>query len=318
MHEISECIGQALILHHTEDWTDADYSIFRDEMTAEGAIGGSDAAAALGIDPYKSRIELWMQMHGDIKRSALESERIWCGRMLQSALQNMFEVRERRATITPNVILRHPEFDWMVATPDALVLPCGNDQHGILELKNTNINLNKEWADGAIADAAYAQVLHYMAVTGLRYGYAAALIGGNRFVTRRVDFDQRVIDYLIEQEVAFHESVIKGNPPEWTEKDDRLVSEIFPADRTTLVALNLEEDCMPLVDQYYQGLAVENEGKRVKKEAQVKLEAMLGEHEVGYIGEQATVFWQAQTRKEYTVPENTFRRFRIKRYNSKS
>ena len=312
MH-IQDYIGQARIVDHTDDWTDEDYSAYRHDATAGGCIGGSDAGAVLGIDPYRSKMELYLQLTGQLQPSDVENERMWCGRMLQDALQGMFEQRSHRSTVSLNVILQHPDYDWMIATPDAFILPCNTDGIGILELKNTGTFMAHNWKDGAIADSAYAQLLHYLMVTGHRYGYVAALIGGNRFEVRRVDRDENLIDKLLAWELAFHDAVVHGQMPEWTAADAEVVSQLYPAGSARPGLVDLPSDLISLVDDYEQGHLLEKEGKRMKETAQVKLQAALGESTAGTIGGLAEVYWEPQTRKSYVVPEKTFRRFRVKR-----
>ena len=58
------------------------------------------------------------------------------------------------------------------------------------------------------------QIQHYMAVTGLKKTYIAALIGGNHFVYKTVERDDEMIADIIEMERRFwEENVLGGEEP---------------------------------------------------------------------------------------------------------
>jgi predicted phage-related endonuclease len=252
----------------------------------------------------------WMKLKGMLDSDIPDNERMKAGRYLEGAIAQWFCDEEEKTLKINRFIYHHPDFPWMIATPDYFIDDA--EGPGILEIKNTNRNFLDRWEDGKIANAAHAQALHYLAVTGLDYAYIAVLVGGNKFISRRIDRDEEAIDFLVEAEVAFHASLENNNPPDWEGDDMELLAQLYPAeeiDKSLLI--QLPPEAADWVEKYVQGQAVEREGGKVKKEAQAVLCSMLGNHEEGYIGE-SQVSWKMQKRSAYTVEEKMYRRFRIR------
>lgn len=87
-------------------------------------------------------------------------------------------------------------------------------ENAILECKTANQFLAKEWAGDEVPLSYLCQVQHYMNVLNKDYCYIAVLIGGQKFIWKRVERDQELIDVLTEQLVDFWENnVIKGVEP---------------------------------------------------------------------------------------------------------
>ena len=86
-------------------------------------------------------------------------------------------------------------------------------ENAILECKTANQFLAKEWAGDEVPLSYLCQVQHYMNVLNKDYCYIAVLIG-QKFIWKRVERDQELIDVLTEQLVDFWENnVIKGVEP---------------------------------------------------------------------------------------------------------
>jgi len=181
----------------------------------------------------------------------------------------------------------------------------------MVEVKNTGHRFLDRWEDGKIADTAHAQGLHYLAVTGLDYVYFAVLVGGNQFISRRIDRNEAAIDILLQAEIEFHESLEANTPPAWSGNDEDLLSELYPADEAEAGVVELPSDADDWVQQYVQGLAVEKEGAKVKKEAQVNLCAMMEKNQEGFIGD-SRVTWKTIKRSGYKVEEKVYRRFSVR------
>ena len=87
-------------------------------------------------------------------------------------------------------------------------------ENAILECKTANQFLAKEWAGDEVPLSYLCQVQHYMNVLNKDYCYIAVLIGGQKFIWKRVERDQELIDVLTEQLVNFWENnVIKSIEP---------------------------------------------------------------------------------------------------------
>ena len=131
-------------------------------------IGGSDAAAVLGMNPYKTNVELWEEKTG-ISEPEDISDRPYVkyGHDAEEHLRELFRLDFPRYQVfyDPDTFLVNDKYPWAHASVDGLL----RDQEGrlgILEIKTTNImqSMQKEQWDDRIPDNYYLQVLHYMMV----------------------------------------------------------------------------------------------------------------------------------------------------------
>lgn len=161
-------------------------------------IGGSDAAAIAGLNPWKSAIGVWLDKTGQ-DTEKFDNERMRIGRDLEDYVADRFEEATGLKVRRKNAVLQHPELDWMIANIDRFIV--GVDEG--LECKVTNSFAATDWKDEKIPVHYETQVHHYMAVTGASAWWIAALIGNEKVVIKRVPRDEDVIESLIKIESAF-------------------------------------------------------------------------------------------------------------------
>jgi putative phage-type endonuclease len=174
------------------------------------SIGGSEAAAACGLDPWRSRVMLWAEKTGRIERD--DSEPASWGRLLQPVICGELERRGWEVSPAPPDGFRDEERPWMTGHPDGFTeverVP------GVLEVKTAGAWAGREWHEEAGAPLAYlVQLQHYFALTGYDVGLLACLVGGQRLETRVVHRDDTAIGRMIELEAAFLEYVKSDSPP---------------------------------------------------------------------------------------------------------
>ncbi len=83
-------------------------------------IGGSDAAAAVGLSPYKSQLELWMEKtnrDAELPRPDPKdtTEPIYWGTMLEPIVAASYTQQTSNKVRKVNAVLRHPLFPFMLA-----------------------------------------------------------------------------------------------------------------------------------------------------------------------------------------------------------
>lgn len=108
-------------------------------------IGGSDAAAVLGISPFMTARDLYYDKLGI---SAQSDEENWVakeiGHLLEPLVASIFERRTGLKVYQRKVMFQHPQYPWMLADLDYLVeLPEGGT--AILECKTTTSNSVDNW-----------------------------------------------------------------------------------------------------------------------------------------------------------------------------
>lgn len=185
------------------------------EVRRQG-IGSSDAAAAVGLNPYQSQLELWMHKVGKghllptIDPNDATSPMYW-GTLLEPIVAAHYTKRTGNRVRRINAVLRHPKVPWMLANIDREVI--GSDSVQILECKTAGLNGARLWKDG-VPEYIQLQVMHQLAVTGKQAADVAVLICGQELQVHRIERDEAMIAQLIALEAQFWEWVtFKQEPP---------------------------------------------------------------------------------------------------------
>jgi putative phage-type endonuclease len=167
----------ALKLVKTNDLSREDWLQVR-----KNGIGSSDAAAAVGLNPYQSQLELWMVKTG--RDSNLpkvdpndESSPMYWGTLLEPIVAAHYTKRTGNRVRRINALLQHPDPDkaWMLANIDREAVGANDVQ--ILECKTANEFGARAWKEG-VPEYVQCQVQHQLAVTGKGSADVAVLICG--------------------------------------------------------------------------------------------------------------------------------------------
>lgn len=257
------------------------------EMRKQG-IGGSDVAAIAGLNKWKSPVAVYLEKLDAIEGQE-ENEAMYWGNVLEDVVAREFTERTGLKIRRRNAILKHPDHPFMLANVDRLIV----GQKVGLECKTANEYLKKEWEEEEIPAQYILQCQHYMAVTGFEAWWIAVLVGGNKFIYKKIDRDEELINYLVGIEKNFWENhVLKQIPPAFDGSDasSDLLKAMYPeADPESEVELPLEAD--ELILAYGKAKEDEKEASERKKEAENKLKSLLGENEIG-IASEHLVSWK--------------------------
>lgn len=189
------------------------------EARANG-IGGSDAPAIAGLSPWKTPLEVWLEKTGQAPHVE-ENEAMAWGTKLEALIAEEFAARNGQKVQRVNATLIHPQHPWMVGHIDRRIVGNG----GILECKATTQRVTE---DTGPLEPHVAQVLHYLAVTGGKFGMLAYLVGGRQYLQFRVERDEGAIEALIKIESAFWRHVETRTPPAPVNLQD--VARLYPGD----------------------------------------------------------------------------------------
>lgn len=181
-------------------------------------IGSSDAAAAVGLNPYQSALELWMVKTGrDANLPKVDpnddTTPMYWGTLLEHIVAAHYAKRTGRKVRRINAVLQHPDADkrWMLANIDREVM--GDPDVSILECKTAGLNGARLWREG-VPEYVQLQVQHQLAVTGKAAADVAVLICGQDLKIFRIRRDERLIANLIELERAFWQCVVEDQQPQ--------------------------------------------------------------------------------------------------------
>ncbi|HQS03777.1 MAG TPA: YqaJ viral recombinase family protein [Halothiobacillus sp.] len=199
-------------------------------------IGSSDAAAAVGVSPYQSPLELWMVKTGRTERleqpdSDDDTSPVYWGHLLEPIVARAYERRSGNKVRRVNAVLQHPnpDYPWMLANIDREVI--GQPEVQILECKTTGAFAAKLW-DHGVPEHVQVQVQHQLAVTGKAAADVAVLIAGQTLRIHRIERDEGLITDLIQLEKHFWRFVETDTPPpaDGSDSSDRALHALFPHD----------------------------------------------------------------------------------------
>ncbi len=197
-------------------------------------IGSSDAAAAIGLNPYKSQLELWLEKTNrdqGLAKPNLEDDcaPVFWGVVLEPVVASQYQRHTGSKVRKVNAVLQHPDMPWMLANIDREVV--GNAEVQILECKTAGLNGARLWRDG-VPKYVEVQVMHQLAVTGKQAADVAVLLGGQQLEVYRIKRDDVLIKQLIELERQFWGYVETDTPPpaDGSDSADRALRLLYPED----------------------------------------------------------------------------------------
>ncbi|MBU8976893.1 YqaJ viral recombinase family protein [Lysobacter sp. MMG2] len=202
----------------------------------KGGIGSSDAAAAVGLNPYKSQLELWLEKTGRNDSTGdhqgMDDPRFW-GTLLEPYVAVAYQQKTNRKVRRLNAVLQHPTMPFMLANIDREVV--GSPDVQILECKTAGEFGSKLWKDG-VPEYVQLQVQHQLAVTGKPAADVAVLLCGQKLEIHRINRDDEIIARLMVLESHFWGFVETDTPPpaDGSESAARALRHLYRGNDATL------------------------------------------------------------------------------------
>lgn len=241
-------------------------------------LGGSDASAILGFNPWKSAFELYIDKTSDHVEE-IDNEAIHWGNVLEDVVAQEFTRRTGKKVRRRNQTFKHPEHPFMIANIDRDVV----GENALLECKTTNAFNSDAWEGEQIPPAYMCQVQHYMAVLDYEKAYIAVLIGGQKFVWKEIPRHDGFIEEMISLEKHFwEEHVVKGIPPEidGSPSASELLNKMYPEDNGEIIMLQ-SGDAETLIEAIDSIKSEVKEKQSLQKEYENKLKLMIGDATTG-------------------------------------
>lgn len=254
-------------------------------------IGGSDAAAACGLSPWKSQAQLYFEKTTPIKMTE-DNERMRQGRDFEDYVAKRFTEETGKKIRRNNFMMRDKEYPFLLADIDREVV----GENAILECKTTSPFNKSQWEDGQIPLQYELQCHHYMMVTGAERCYIACLIFSTDFFYRVIERDEEVIEMLREREIDFWRNYVEKEvipAPDGSVAYDDALKARFKGENEQSIALNLKEnDFKDYMDR--KALIKDLEALNRKYEQEIKLQ--IGDNLAGE-NEFLSVTWKPAIRK---------------------
>lgn len=254
-------------------------------------IGGSDAAAILGISPFKdaTRLNVWMEKtHHPLWTPKTQTPAMHWGKLLEPVLRAEYARSHRVDVAESPGRLRHPN-GIQFATPDGFVFE-GGELRGLWEGKTASDEEYGDWGAG-IPEHYVPQVQQYLAVTGLPWCDLSVLLPGGDFRTFRLDSD---IGYQIDLEERIVDFWARYVVPNVVPPEGRGMPELVfprqhePESRLTVApGTALDGIVVELLEKRAQRVALEFEEAALASRAKM----VIGEH-AGADSPTWTVHWR--------------------------
>ncbi len=248
------------------------------ERIRKSGIGGSDIAAIMGLNPWKSAFALYAEKHGDVEAEDLSNnEYVYWGTVLEQVVADRFcELAGKK--VRKCGTLQDENYEFMLANVDRLVV----GENAGLECKTANGFKAKEWDGDEVPDAYYCQCQWYMMITGFEKWYIACLIGGNHFVWKEIPRNENFVDELRTAAVVFWDNLENNIAPEadgsesTTEAIEKMTAAKIGADE-----ISLGTQAAPFIQRYNELCVTEKVIKEQKTQCQNSLLLLLNGAECG-------------------------------------
>jgi putative phage-type endonuclease len=180
-------------------------------------IGGSDAAAILGLDPYRNALDVYIDK---TTHNVTDKENLILTRGLKLeplAAERYAEETGRKLRRQPAKV--HPEHDFIRCSIDRQIIASAFNPTGLLELKTANTHVFRKMKMEGLPQKYIIQVMHNMMVWGYDWsGFGVLCPDTWEFMHFDIQQNEEIAAALIEQEAAFWKLVMDRTPPEIEKK----------------------------------------------------------------------------------------------------
>lgn len=255
-------------------------------------IGGSDAAAVVGLNAYASPFSLWAEKTGKVPGFAgnLATE---VGTYLEEFVAQKFAQETGKKVRKCNGSFLNSQYPFAIANIDREIV--GEDAG--LEIKTTDTLNLKKFKGGEYPANYYCQCVHYMAITGKKRWYLAVLIGNKEFKWFTIERDEAEITALMTAERDFWELVKTDTPPavDGTQATSEALGAIYATNDDSVT------DLTAYTENLRQYMALKQQIKELETladEVANNIKAFMGESGKGEC-DGFRVSWKSQTRSTF-------------------
>ena len=235
-------------------------------------IGGSDAGAICGLNPYASPMSVFYDKTSS-ETEDYDNEAMRQGRDLEDYVARRFMEATGLKVRRSNVMYWSKEHPFMFANVDRLV----TGENAGLECKTASAYNADKWKDGGIPEHYEIQCHHYMAVTGADAWYIAVVVLGREFQYRKILRDEGIVRDLIRIEEDFWNNHVLTRiipEPDGSEICDEVIRKYYPnADQSSVILpdcfnakLERRQELVELIDR------MQMEQKQIEQEIKLYMQ----------------------------------------------
>lgn len=234
-------------------------------------IGGSDIGAILGVNKYRSLVDVYLDKTEGKKVE--DNNAMFWGRILEPIIRAEFQKKhseEYQTYLVPYSL----KYGVLRANVDGLIYNNNTQKWGVLEIKTANQFTTKEWSDGVVPQSYYAQVMHYLTVTGLDYAIIVVLIGGSDYREFYIERNEDEVKAIKEVAEDFWNTYIipqKIPAPDGSDSYSEYQRELLAKYETFSNRVELDDDMNKLLDESEDKKQQIKELEKEVKETEQKL-----------------------------------------------
>lgn len=275
-------------------------------------LGSSDMAAVLGLSPFASAHDVWLEKTGkleDRERSgdAAGNSPLAAGNYLEAGVLDFAE--KTWGKITRNQFRSLKAFGVpLAANVDGILIESGIP----VEAKTCGVVGPSRGVYGdedtdQVPDHVILQATVHMLCTSQDVCYVPTLVGGRGFIRFVVKRDQAIADMVSAAAIDFwNDHVLADIPPPNSIPHLDVIKRVR---RTPNKIVEIEQG---VVDSWLAAKETAAAADRSKKEAEAVLLAAMGDAEAGAVSSGLVTYFESN-RKGYTVLDSTFRTLRFKK-----
>ncbi|WP_018693552.1 YqaJ viral recombinase family nuclease [Algicola sagamiensis] len=284
-----------------------DQSKFTDEelwhFERRKGIGGSDVGSILGLNPYKSAYQVWLEKTGRVSPEDLsENQAVHFGNVLEDVVAKEYARRMSCKVQRRNKPYIYPEAPWLRANLDRMVV----GKRKVLECKTAGAFSTSQWGVVGTDEVPHTyllQVTHYMHVLGCLYADLAVLIGGNDFRVYSFTLNTELADYMDEKlEDFWFSNVIADVPPKPVTLDE--LNEFYTKDNAQAVEAN--KSVIFAMEERDRAVRMKKEAEKIIKTQDQAIKSHMGENQVLLCNGERIASWKTQARNSFDT--TTFRK----------
>lgn len=207
----------------TNNLSETEWQELRSTFVREGMVGGSDASTILGINKYKSSINLYYQSLAEANLPNKMNGAMLHGKQLEKYVadcwqyydgteegwvENTLKDNKIKRYSKINAILINDKYPFLFANVDARIKqhPVYGKKPGILEVKTIS-GYSADSYEGGIPPGYLFQLQHYLLVTGYTWGEIVYLKDGRELGCLTFEADKDLQQMIIDAASDYHNRI---------------------------------------------------------------------------------------------------------------
>ena len=238
-------------------------------------IGGSDAGAVCGLNPYRTAIQVYYDKTSDTI-GEFDNEAMRQGRDLEEYVARRFCEAAGKKVRRANAMFYDEKNSFMLADVDRMIV----GENAGLECKTASPYMADHWRDDNIPLSYLIQCYHYMSVCNADAWYIAVVIYGKDFKYYRIERDDEAIELIIriEKDFWYNHIIPKVLPdPDGSKTADSAIAERFKVSQNITIPLSGFNDRL---QRRQELIKVMDHMEREKRQIDQELKLYLGDAEV--------------------------------------